>query len=91
MVSENTIVNNTTEKNLKLLDDMAWRYEWNGKSFETIRGYDNYFNEAKMIITELKKRNIDVKFYEELMRKEDKRIKLRTENYEEYKKQYENY
>ena len=74
-----------------MLDTMAWRSEWNGKHFERVRGFDNYFNEAEMIIEELKKRGISVSYYEDLLKREKERVKLRSENYEEYKRKYEKF
>lgn len=86
MISKNTIENNLTKENLKLLDAMAWKSEWNGEYFEKVRGFDNYFNEAEMIIEELKKRKIKVELYEALWKIEAEIIKLRSSNHKEYEK-----
>lgn len=63
---------------------MAWKSEWNGDFFERVRGFGDYFNEAEMIITELKNRGVNVELYKELWKEEKERVKFRSENYWEY-------
>lgn len=71
MPSKDTIKRNSTADNLKLLELISWKTEWNGQYFAEVRGFpSHHLQAAVMLLDELNNRKVDVKEYEELWNNE---------------------